>query len=139
MIIKNIIFKKTSKVIVDLLLLIGLVLSIKTARNADYSWGSYHCIISWVWYALILVHIWQHWHMTKVLVKWKVMKCNIITILTVFVFILMTFSVILFVVDIDVQFVRIHHIISHIFWAIIIIHTIQKSKRFINLFKRNKK
>jgi len=135
---KHIFSTKISKAIIDILLLIGLILSIKTARTADNSWGSLHCIVSMAWYVLILVHIWQHWRFTKALAKWKVTKRNIITSLTVVVFILMTFSVILFIAGISDQFVRIHHIVAHIFWAVIIIHAIQKTKRFISLFKKSK-
>ena len=126
--------KRISKAIVDILLIAGLILSIHSSRHFATSWGSYHCIVSMIWYALMLIHIWQHWRHTKALAKWKVMKRNIITSLTAVVFILITFSVILFIAEISDQFVHIHHIISHVFWAVIIIHAIQKSKRFIYLF-----
>jgi len=135
-VIKAIFFKRISKAIVDILLLTGLILSIKTSRTADYSWGSFHCVVSMAWYALILIHIWQHWYLTKALTKWNVMKRNIFTSLTAVVFILMTFSIILFTGNISGQFVRIHHVIAHVFWAVIIIHAVQKSKRFISLFKK---
>jgi hypothetical protein len=133
---KDIFFNRFSKAIVDILLLAGLVLSIKTARTADYSWGSFHCIVSMSWYVLMLVHIWQHWRLTKALAKLKVMKRNIITTLTVVVFILMTFSVFLFLGSVNEPFVRIHHIIAHLFWGVIIIHAVKKSKRFVYLFKK---
>ena len=124
----------TRKVIVDILLLIGLFLSILSARHSADSWASFHCVVSMIWYALMLVHIGQHWRLTKALAKWKVMKRNIITSLTTVLFILMTFSVILFIAGINEQFVRIHHIIAHVFWAMIIIHVIQKAKRFSTYF-----
>ena len=135
-IIKDIFPKRISKAVVDILLIAGLVLSIKTARTTDYSWASLHCIVSMSWYALMLVHIVQHWRLTKAMAKRKVMKRNIITSLTVVVFILMTFSVILFFGGINEQFVHIHHRIAHVFWAVIIIHAVQKSKRFVHLFKK---
>jgi len=135
-VIKDIFPRRTSKEIVDILLLAGLVLSIKTARTADYSWASLHFIVSISWYALMLVHIWQHWRLIKTLAKQKVMRRNIITTLAVVVFILMTFSVILFIGKINDQFVHIHHVIAHVFWAVIIIHVVQKSKRFVHLFKK---
>ena len=127
--------KQITKAIVDILLLIGLILSIKTARTADDSWGSYHCIVSMVWYALMLVHIWQHWKITKAVFKWKVMKQNKITFLTVFIFILMTLNIIIFIFKINEKLVHIHHIIAHVFWAVLIIHAIQKSKQFIACFR----
>jgi len=138
-VIKDIFFKRISKAIVDILLLTGLILSIKTSRHDADSWGSFHCIIGMAWYAIMLVHIWQHWRFIKALTKWKVMKRNIVTSLTVVVFILITFSVILFIGNINEQFVRIHHVIAHVFWAVIIIHAVQKSKCFIQLFKKKEK
>jgi hypothetical protein len=129
---------KISKAVVDILLIAGFFLSIFSARHDADSWASFHCIVSMAWYALILVHIWQHWKLTKAMAKPKVMKRNIITFLTVIVFILMTLSVILFIADINDKFVRIHHVIAHVFWAVIIIHTIQKAKRFVSLFKTKK-
>jgi len=47
----------------------------------------------------------------------------------------MTFSLINFIAGINDQSVHIHHIIAHVFWAVIIIHVIQKAKRFVQLFK----
>jgi len=134
--IKKILLKRFSKGIIDILLIIGTVLSIKTARTACYSWASLHCIVSIIWYALMLVHIWQHWAMTKAVVsKWKVLKRNKITFLTIAVFILMTLNIIVFVFEVNSQLVRIHHILSHVFWKVIIIHTIQKFKRLVACFR----
>ena len=134
---KDIFIKRISKAIVDILLLVGLILSIFSARQFATSWGSFHCIVSMIWYAMMLVHICQHWRFTKALAKRKVMKRNIITSLTVAVFILITFSVILFIAEISDQFVHIHHRIAHVFWAVIIIHAVQKSKRFVHFFKKS--
>ena len=133
--IKKILLTRLSKGIIDILLIIGLVLSIKTARTACYSWASLHCIVSMIWYALMLVHIWQHWAMTKAVFKWKVLKRNKITFLTVIVFILMTLNIIVFVFEVNTQLVHIHHILSHVFWKVIIIHTLTKLKSFIACFR----
>ncbi|MDR0438408.1 MAG: hypothetical protein LBH22_08950 [Bacteroidales bacterium] len=132
---KHIFLKKISKAIVDIMLLAGLILSIKTARTACYSWGSYHCIVSMIWYASMLVHIWQHYAITKAVFKWKVLIRNKITFLTVFVFILMTLNIIVFVFKVNDKLIHIHHIIAHIFWAVIIVHAIQKTKQFIACFR----
>ena len=130
--------KQISKATVDILLVAGFFLSILTSRHSADSWGSLHCTVSMIWYGLILVHIWQHWRMTKALLKWKVLKRNVITTLTVVVFILMTISVIIFVGDLSYKTVHIHHKIAHIFWAVIVIHAITKTKRLISLFKNKK-
>ena len=132
---KSFIHKRISKGIVDILLLIGLVLSINLARSADYSWTSSHAIISMIWYALILVHIWQHWAMTKAVFKWKVLKRNKITFLTIIVFILMALNIIVFVFEVNDKLVHIHHIFAHVFLAVIVVHVIQKLKQFIACFR----
>ena len=132
---KSLFSGRTAKAIVDILLTAGLLLSIHSARRSADSWGSFHCIISMVWYALMLLHIWQHWRLTKALVKWKVMRRNVVTSLTVLAFMLMTFSVITFVADINDPLVRIHHVAAHVFWAVIIIHAVTKAKRFVSIFR----
>jgi hypothetical protein len=131
--------KPISKVIVDILLIAGIFISVISSRRPDAaSWGSFHCIASMAWYALMLVHIWQHWRLTKAFTKWKVIKRNIITSLTIIVFILMTISVVIFIFGTGHQSVSIHHKISHLFWAAILIHTIQKAKQLAFLLKKYK-
>ena len=125
-----------SKAIVDILLIAGTFISILSSRRADAaSWGSFHCIASMAWYVLMLVHIWQHWRLTKAFAKPKVMRRNIITTATIFVFILMTVSIVLFIFGTGHQSVRVHHAISHVFWVVVLIHAIQKAKLFARLFK----
>ena len=129
--------KPTSKAIVDILLIAGVIISIISSRRPDAaSWGSFHCIASMTWYALILVHIWQHWRLTKAFTKLKVMRRNIITTATIIVFVLITVSVVLFIFGTGHQSVRIHHAISHVFWVVILIHAVQKAKQFVRLFMR---
>ena len=134
-IIKDIFAKRISKAIVDILLFIGLFVSIFSSRSTEHSWWTVHCIVSIVWYLLILIHIWQHWKMTKALFKTKVLKRNKITFLTVVVFILMTFSIICFIAEVNDKLVHIHHIIAHIFWVVLIIHAITKIKQFLTCFR----
>ena len=132
--------KKTiSKIIVNVLLIVGFFVAISSGNNvSSTSWGSFHCIASMVWYALMVVHIWQHWRFTKSFTKWKVVRRNIITALTIIAFILMTLSIILFIFGTSEQMVRIHHAIAAPFRLVIMIHLIHKAKRLISLFKKNK-
>ena len=133
---KQLFSKPISKAIVDILLIVGTLISIISSRRSDAaSWGSFHCIASMTWYVLMLVHIWQHWRLTKAFAKPKVMRRNIITTATILVFIFMTVSIVLFIFGTGQQPVRIHHVISHVFWAVILIHAIQKAKAFVRLFK----
>ena len=128
--------KPISKAIVDILLIVGILVSIISSRRPDAaSWGSFHCIASMTWCALMLVHIWQHWRLTKAFAKPKVMKRNIITTMTIIVFIMMTVTIIIFIFDTGGRAMHIHHQIAHIFYAMMIIHAIQKSKQFVRLFK----
>jgi hypothetical protein len=55
--------------------------------------------------------------------------------MTIIVFTMMTFSIVLFIFDTGSQTVHFHHVVSHIFWAVMLIHTIQKAKSFARLFK----
>ena len=130
--------KPISKAVIDILLVAGLFISnpssIDSANSA--SWGSFHCISSMVWYALMIVHIWQHWRMTKALAKWNVMRRNIITTLIAIFFMLMTVSIVLFIFGTGHIAVHIHHAVAHFFWFVIIIHAVQKAKRFVYLFKK---
>jgi hypothetical protein len=135
---ESIFLTKTSKAIVSILLIILLVPSYRTANPYDLSWTSTHAVISMIWYALMLVHIWQHWKLTKAMFQWKVMKRNVITFLTVIAFIIMTLTVLLFVIDVSESFVDFHHRVAHIFCIVIIIHTVQKFKRLVSLFKKKK-
>ena len=126
-----------SKTTVDILLVIGFFLSMLSSRHsAASSWGSFHCMVSMAWYALTLVHIGQHWRFTKALAKWKVIKRNKITFLTVVVFVLMTISIFTFIGGVNNQNMHVHHAIAHIFWIAILIHAITKAKRFVYLFKK---
>jgi hypothetical protein len=133
--LKDIFFKRISKAIIDILLIMGLILAIISAHSAESSWWSFHCIVSMVWYALMIVHIWQHWGMTKAVFKWKVLKRNKITFITIVFFILLTFSIILFMIDVNDQFIRIHHAIASPLRIVIVIHTVQKWKQFLVCFR----
>ena len=133
--------KPISKAIVDILLIAGLFVTIFSSVNdlGVASWGSFHCISSMTWYALMIVHIWQHWRLTKSFTKWKVMRRNIITSFTIIAFIMLTISVALFTFGTSHQLVSIHHAIASPFQFVIIIHAIQKAKRFLHLFKKTSK
>ena len=132
--------KQISKAIVDILLVAGFFVSLLSLRHsASASWGSFHCIASMAWYALMIVHIWQHWRLTKALAKWKIMKRNIISSLTTILFILMTVSIIFFIGGVNFHSVQVHHAIAHLFWMVIVIHAVTKAKSFVRLFKNNSK
>jgi len=127
-----------AKATIDILLIAGLLFSSSSAEHSADSWGSFHCIASMTWYGLILVHIGQHWSLTKAMFKRKVMKRNKITFLTVFVFICLTISIFIFIAGVNHQSMHIHHAIAKLFGIVIIIHAIQKRKRFVSLFKNKK-
>jgi uncharacterized integral membrane protein len=89
----------------------------------------------------MLLHIWQHWTITKLTLqlKPKVLKRNKITLMVIVVFILMTLSIITFIFKVNESLVEIHHLVSHIFYKLMIIHTIAKAKMFLRLFKNTEK
>ena len=137
--IKNLLFRKISKAVVDILLVAGLVITMISGWTAEDSWWTFHCIASMIWYLLMIIHIWQHWGMTKAVFKWKVLKKNKITFLTVISFILITLSIILFIVNINEQFVHFHHVVASVLEKIVIIHMIITVRKFMALFRQNPK
>jgi len=134
---KTFISSRIAKITVDILLVVGIFLSMLSSNYSADSWWSLHCIASMVWYVLMLIHIWQHWGMSKALLKmkWKILKRNKITFLMFVLFFLITVSIILFINGVSNKSINIHNKISHLFWIVIIIHTIMMSKRFFSLFK----
>ena len=134
-IIKNLPSKRISKAIVDILLITGFVITIISSRSPEWSWWSFHCVASIILYLLMIVHIWMHWKMIKAFQKWKVVKRNKMIVLVGIFFILLTFSITLYMIDVNKQFVHIHHFITSPLRFVIIIHLVMKAKRFISLFK----
>jgi len=64
---KSILSNRKTKLTVDILLVAGLFLTISSGHpESAAAWGSFHCIASMAWYAFMLVHTFQHWHLCKV-------------------------------------------------------------------------
>ena len=123
---KILLSKPIVKAAVDIVLIAGLFVSMITAKSTySASWRSLHCMASMAWYAMMLVHIWIHRRLIKALVKPKVLKRNKITFLTLVMFVLMTFSILLFVFGVNHPSTHIHHTIAHLFWMVMIIHALK--------------
>lgn len=131
--IKKILSSKQAKIVVDILLIAGLILSFFSPTGAY--WASLHCVVCTMWFLAIGIHIWQHWNLTKAFTKTKVVVKNKITALTIACFILMAVSISQFAIGLEIP--HFHNFIGHLFYIIVIIHTIQKLRRFIALFKRD--
>lgn len=136
---EKIFLSKQAKILVDILLVLGFILLRIAGHVGQISayWNSVHCIMGIVWFSLIILHVAQHWRLIKSFTKKKVILKNKITALTIICFMLMLISIISFIVGIPLP--KFHNVIGHLFMLIVIIHTIDKSKRFIALFKSNKK
>lgn len=129
---KKFFLSKQAKIIIDILLFLGIAGLNETGR----SWTSPHCIGALMWLLLMIIHIAQHWRLTKSFTKWRVIQKNKITALTILGFILMLSSVLLFVIGFNGSFIIFHHIVGRLFFLIVIIHAVTKFKRFIFLFKK---
>lgn len=130
----GLLLSKRAKITVDILLVAGLV-SLHFAGHAEttsFYWASSHCIVGSVLSLLIIIHIIQHWRLIKAFTKKKVILKNRITALTIFCSVLMLLSIVFFIAGIPLG--RFHHVIGHVFILIVIIHAVDKSKRFISLF-----
>lgn len=132
MISQGIFLSKRAKIVVDILLIIGLVLSFLPPSGVR--WTSLHCIACIVWYLIMIIHIWQHWKLTKAFTKKKVILKNKVTALIIVLFILMTISILQLASGFEIPHLNFHHLIGRIFVFAIIIHTIQKFKLLLGLF-----
>lgn len=130
-----------AKIVVDILLVLTLPaiwISGETEIIPDAYWRSFHCIAGSFWFLLMLVHVAQHWKFIKALTKKKVILKNRVTALTTFWFIPVFLSLLLLVFRLNEPTASFHHLAGQVFLIIVIIHAIQKSKRFIGLFQRKK-
>lgn len=135
---KNIILSKQAKATVDILLVLVLIVTCVFSdieKGSTSYWKSAHCILGSLWMGLIILHVVQHWRLIKSFVKKKVILRNKITALTILSFILMFLSITSFIIGFNVPFLKFHHFIGHLFFLVIIIHTIDKFKRFLAFFK----
>lgn len=126
---------KQSGIVVDILLFLGIA----GLGGTGKTWSSPHCIGASIWLLLMFIHIAQHWQLTKSLTKWRVIRRNKITALTTLGFVLMLSSVFLFISGLNDSFIAFHHIAGRLFFLILIIHIVTKFKRFIFMFRKNKR
>jgi hypothetical protein len=124
---KKLFLSKQSKLIVDVLLFIGIA----GLGGTGKTWSSPHCIGASIWLILMLIHIAQHWQLTKSLIKWSIIRKNKITALTTFGFIIMLSSVFLFAFELRDSFIAFHHIAGRLFFCFFIIIIVTKLKRLI--------
>lgn len=134
---KNLFFSRQTKMLVDILLIFGLILLLSAGHirsTSETHWNSAHCIIGSVLSLLIVVHVAQHWRFIKAFTKQKVVLKNKITAVTIICFVLILTTIIFFIAG--TSLLKLHNVIGHLFILIIIIHAIDKSKRFISFFRR---
>lgn len=122
---------KRSIIITDILLIIGLVMCLISDKdiNPDSAWQASHCIISAGWFILMAFHVWQHWKLIKAFQRSKVRLKNILTTLTIVVFVVMFFSIAILIVMTTPCVVHFHNMFAHVFMIVVIAHLIAKTKR----------
>jgi len=131
---KSIFISRRAKVVVDIAMVFALIIAwlCSDPHLATITrWQSSHCIIGIVLLLLMTVHIIQHWQFIKALTKKKIFLKNKITAFTTISFILTTVSILLFVTGFNSPVLRFHNVMGHFFLIIIIIHVIDKFKKFI--------
>lgn len=144
--------RKISKGITDIILLIGLIGTFITTNiyegrkgaidngakveDVVFSWSELHCIISIVFIAAIIIHIWQHWSFYKVLVTKNLYLKNKLTTLTTVLFIGTVISILLYLTGFTYFTLYFHHITASIFVLIALIHFLARFKQMIRLFKK---
>ncbi|NCA80660.1 MAG: hypothetical protein EOM76_10850 [Sphingobacteriia bacterium] len=112
---KKLFLSKRARLIVDILLFIGIA----GLGGTGKTWSSSHCIGASIWLILMLIHVAQHWQLTKSLTKWRVIRRNKITALTTLGFVLMLSSVLLFVFELKDSFIAFHHIAGRLFFLLL--------------------
>lgn len=133
---KQLFISRRAKAIVDMAMILAFIIAWLCSNPhlaAIARWQSSHCITGIVWLLLITVHIIQHWPFMKALRKKKVFLKNKITAFTAISFILMAVSILLFATGVHIPSLRFHHIAGHFFQIILLIHIIDKFRKFITL------
>ena len=136
---KKIFMSRQFKIVVDILLIAVLILFCVSYDNEEILgsyWKSSHCITGLIWISLILVHVAQHWKFTKMLVMAKVMRRNKITAFTTLFFVILIISIMMMAVTFDVTFIQFHGLPGKLFLLFVVIHIIQKFKKFLLMFKK---
>lgn len=132
-------FDKKTKVSIDFLLIVGIILLAiyhDTGKAFATTWHSYHCIISIIWFLIMTIHIWQNWSFIKALSKVKFAKNNKIITIVFICFALMTISIILLIFGFNNHISKYHNIIGHIFILVIVIHLITKFRKMMLLLHK---
>ncbi len=142
--------KGICQVITDMLMFIGIILSIisssvfessseavnKGARVEDvFSWGNWHCILSVVVVILMIAHYLQHIDFVKQLFTERFKLKHIYFSVVNIAFILLLFSLYYFLNGFSDEYLEFHKIVVHLFSLIILIHIIAKANKFIMLLK----
>lgn len=141
--IKKLFLSRQFKITVDILMFLSLSIAFTSTKSdgiENIHWNSIHCISAIILTLLMLVHIVQNWRFTKSVFNKKVMKRNKITALMTYFFIPVFITILLFVFGVfSIMNLGLHHLTGGLFAMFVIIHIIQKFKRFISLFKKKTK
>lgn len=129
---------KLAIVIADLFLIVGLVLCLFSDKSIAPSdaWRSGHCIVCVGWFAVMIVHTWQHFKLIKAFTESSVRRRNIITTVTLVAMIVLIVSVMALVVSQSDIVVKFHNIVVHGFMVVVILHLVTKSKRLVTMVSK---
>lgn len=131
---------KWAKATIDITMVLFFLISFfySAVDDAENYWTSSHCILGSIWIGLMGIHLFQHGRFVLAIKKMSVVKKNKITTLTLFCYLTMIVSILLFLCEFPVCQIRFHHVIGHLLVFVVIIHLIQMWKKFIRLFPRAK-
>lgn len=134
-------YSKWAKAIVDILMLLFFLFSwlFSAVDDAESYWVTSHCIMGFIWIALMGVHLLQHGRFVLTLNKTRIVLKNKITMLTLLCFLIMVVSILLFLFGFPDYLKEIHHFMGHLLIFVIIIHVIQMWKKFLKLFRGTKR
>jgi hypothetical protein len=130
-------YSRKAKIIVDILLLIAVIALLTAEAKAAlfFRWKSMHCIVGSVLFALLALHIIQHWPLIKCFVQKKVLLCNKFNAWTILCFFLLSVSIFCMIIGFTSSAWHFHNIIGHLFAFTIFIHIVSKAKMFTRMIR----
>ena len=100
-----------------------------------FPWVNLHSIIGVIFLITVLIHLWLHRSFLKVVITKKLYSRNRISTFLIAAFILITFSILLFISGFTITTLHVHGFIAFIFVAIATVHFITKFNQFVRCFK----
>jgi hydrogenase/urease accessory protein HupE len=99
-----------------------------------FSWGTLHSILSIIFTALIIIHIWQHWKFIKAIIKKNLYSKNIVTTLNFVLFAVTVTSFLLYLTGFSRPKGEFHGTVANIFLIAGCVHLLLNFDKLLAMF-----